>query len=137
MLVCFLFSIVDSIFYFLFFFFNDTATTEIYTLSLDDALPICSHSVASPISGPSCVLSDAKPERNSGDSPGWQKGAAWTDWARPSTPMPATRRATSQIARRAGWRLAMAAPFRAAARDRRLGSRRKPGPSRARPARER
>src|SRR2546421_2233567 len=27
-------------FYFLFFFFNDTATTEIYTLSLHDALPI-------------------------------------------------------------------------------------------------
>src|SRR5256885_11675794 len=29
-----------SILYF-FFFFNDTATTEIYTLSLHDALPIC------------------------------------------------------------------------------------------------
>src|SRR5574344_2022965 len=28
-------------FYFLLFFFNDTATTEIYTLSLHDALPIC------------------------------------------------------------------------------------------------
>src|SRR3712207_6865064 len=27
---------------FLFFFFNDTATTEIYTLSLHDALPISS-----------------------------------------------------------------------------------------------
>src|SRR3712207_7748970 len=26
----------------IFFFFNDTATTEIYTLSLHDALPICS-----------------------------------------------------------------------------------------------
>src|SRR5260370_17888608 len=30
----------SSIFSF-FFFFNDTATTEIYTLSLHDALPIC------------------------------------------------------------------------------------------------
>src|SRR3712207_9554327 len=30
----------------LFFFFNDTATTEIYTLSLHDALPICSTSSA-------------------------------------------------------------------------------------------
>src|SRR5476651_2833676 len=29
-----------------FFFFNDTATTEIYTLSLHDALPICSASWA-------------------------------------------------------------------------------------------
>src|SRR5260370_24360274 len=31
---------------FLFFFFNDTATTEIYTLSLHDALPICRSSAA-------------------------------------------------------------------------------------------
>src|SRR5688572_33363502 len=29
-----------SIFFFFSFFFNDTATTEIYTLSLHDALPI-------------------------------------------------------------------------------------------------
>src|SRR5215203_7499728 len=29
---------------FFFFFFNDTATTEIYTLSLHDALPICPQS---------------------------------------------------------------------------------------------
>src|SRR3712207_8618603 len=36
----------------LFFFFNDTATTEIYTLSLHDALPICS----------------GKPAHNSGDT---------------------------------------------------------------------
>src|SRR5256885_13084221 len=31
---------------FFFFFFNDTATTEIYTLSLHDALPICRSSAA-------------------------------------------------------------------------------------------
>src|SRR2546430_13686008 len=31
---------MSSLFSF-FFFFNDTATTEIYTLSLHDALPIC------------------------------------------------------------------------------------------------
>src|SRR2546430_6121156 len=31
--------LVDILFFF-FFFFNDTATTEIYTLSLHDALPI-------------------------------------------------------------------------------------------------
>src|SRR5256885_16782582 len=30
----------NAIFVFIFFFFNDTATTEIYTLSLHDALPI-------------------------------------------------------------------------------------------------
>src|SRR5688572_32760387 len=33
-------AIYRLIFFFL-FFFNDTATTEIYTLSLHDALPIC------------------------------------------------------------------------------------------------
>src|SRR2546429_8654263 len=31
--------------FFFFFFFNDTATTEIYTLSLHDALPICADAV--------------------------------------------------------------------------------------------
>src|SRR2546427_8735528 len=33
-------------FFFVFFFFNDTATTEIYTLSLHDALPIWSTSTS-------------------------------------------------------------------------------------------
>src|SRR5438067_13132178 len=51
------FRIVGSISFFLlivffcvffFFFFNDTATTEIYTLSLHDALPIC-HKAASDV----------------------------------------------------------------------------------------
>src|SRR5258708_16730204 len=52
---------------FIFFFFNDTATTEIYTLSLHDALPISSRScrllprsVATPCS--------------SSPSPGWRPG---------------------------------------------------------------
>src|SRR2546425_13202274 len=40
-----------------FFFFNDTATTEIYTLSLHDALPICS---------------GWEPERERRERPGWQ-----------------------------------------------------------------
>src|SRR6266498_1234987 len=39
--MCFLLLFVCFLFFFLFFFFfNDTATTEIYTLSLHDALPI-------------------------------------------------------------------------------------------------
>src|SRR3712207_9089059 len=33
-------SVTSSLLFFFFFFFNDTATTEIYTLSLHDALPI-------------------------------------------------------------------------------------------------
>src|SRR6266511_5143450 len=36
-----MFSVSSFSFSFFFFFFNDTATTEIYTLSLHDALPIC------------------------------------------------------------------------------------------------
>src|SRR5258708_37859547 len=40
-MILFVLSIVRSSLTFLLFFFNDTATTEIYTLSLHDALPIC------------------------------------------------------------------------------------------------
>src|SRR2546425_1527674 len=36
---------------FFFFFFNDTATTEIYTLSLHDALPICLNDGRNQVSG--------------------------------------------------------------------------------------
>src|SRR2546425_10897712 len=39
-LLCTLLFINSTSLYFSFFFFNDTATTEIYTLSLHDALPI-------------------------------------------------------------------------------------------------
>src|SRR5438874_8217260 len=40
----------------IFFFLNDTATTEIYTLSLHDALPICTRK-------PAAVLSITSPRR--------------------------------------------------------------------------
>src|SRR5438132_9154778 len=40
-----------SLLYFLFFFFNDTATTEIYTLSLHDALPISARAGSGPDGG--------------------------------------------------------------------------------------
>src|SRR5256885_8397524 len=46
---------------FFFFFFNDTATTEIYTLSLHDALPICSSSSTPP----RCSSSTALPSTRS------------------------------------------------------------------------
>src|SRR5688572_31489222 len=39
------------------FFFNDTATTEIYTLSLHDALPICNVARARRVVGDKCQLS--------------------------------------------------------------------------------
>src|SRR6266496_4874674 len=38
-----------------FFFLNDTATTEIYTLSLHDALPIFTGTIAWARSGPGCA----------------------------------------------------------------------------------
>src|SRR2546430_15260296 len=38
--------------FFYFFFFNDTATTEIYTLSLHDALPILHRSIGGRTSSP-------------------------------------------------------------------------------------
>src|SRR2546430_11938698 len=48
----------------MFFFFNDTATTEIYTLSLHDALPIspdCRHSTARPAGGQCAGERDGDP----------------------------------------------------------------------------
>src|SRR5215510_16590793 len=46
-----------SIFCF-FFFFNDTATTEIYTLSLHDALPVSRFELCDPpnLQGPDCWI---------------------------------------------------------------------------------
>src|SRR5436189_113531 len=48
-LLVFIFLFVYSLLFsfFFFFFFNDTATTEIYTLSLHDALPISCRSSSS------------------------------------------------------------------------------------------
>src|SRR2546422_10389961 len=46
--VRFVFIMLVGPFFFSFFFFNDTATTEIYTLSLHDALPISDRRSAFP-----------------------------------------------------------------------------------------
>src|SRR5438309_4518383 len=51
------------IFYSLFFFFNDTATTEIYTLSLHDALPI-----SRPRAPPPAIPRAARERRSAGSS---------------------------------------------------------------------
>src|SRR2546426_4370958 len=63
--------------FFVFFFFNDTATTEIYTLSLHDALPILIALDVNPaietlwprvdVLGATCDLTDAKAVESSLD----------------------------------------------------------------------
>src|SRR5438445_13748672 len=45
-------------FHYIFFFFNDTATTDIYTLSLHDALPILAPGQHSPYSAISAMAID-------------------------------------------------------------------------------
>src|SRR2546427_3648552 len=45
-----------------FFFFNDTATTEIYTLSLHDALPICIEKVEAWLAKPDLLEADKDAE---------------------------------------------------------------------------
>src|SRR2546426_6686266 len=52
----------------LFFFFNDTATTEIYTLSLHDALPICLVALSG-------TTSSSSSSRRSGGSAARRRGA--------------------------------------------------------------
>src|SRR5215510_16028322 len=49
-----------SCMFFLFFFFNDTATTEIYTLSLHDALPIYAVGLAQARHEPLVVLAQLR-----------------------------------------------------------------------------
>src|SRR3712207_8343871 len=57
----------------MFFFFNDTATTEIYTLSHHDALPICIPPSPSPITNSpgsiASTLSRVPPTRSSSTIP--------------------------------------------------------------------
>src|SRR2546430_7404661 len=67
----------DLIFRSLFFFFNDTATTEIYTLSLHDALPILNfptpgsegvpHVIQSRISHAKVICSGARSEEHTSE----------------------------------------------------------------------
>src|SRR3989442_3101055 len=78
----------------IFFFFNDTATTEIYTLSLHDALPISGVSSASSLTS-AARCSDVK-------LPTWMR-AIWRcsaatylgcAYPRLATPTPADRKST-------------------------------------------
>src|ERR1039458_10896178 len=51
----------------LFFFFNDTATTEIYTLSLHDALPICKEWCYETLLEGSCGANPARSEEHTSE----------------------------------------------------------------------
>src|SRR5438270_2219544 len=61
----------------LFFFFTDPATTEIYTLSLHDALPICRRAGRSPRRG--CRGSTRRSRRRAGRGPGGSRPARRRD----------------------------------------------------------
>src|SRR3712207_7899985 len=63
---------INRLLFLAFFFFNDTATTEIYTLSLHDALPILSRTakprMASAVFGQYPRMASAASHRSSGEN---------------------------------------------------------------------
>src|SRR3712207_7799510 len=73
-----------------FFFFNDTATTEIYTLSLHDALPICFAAATSSraIASPRGVRSTRTTRRSR---------PSWPRWTSPSRTMRRSEEHTSEL----------------------------------------
>src|SRR5947207_13046305 len=66
-----------STFFFFFFFFNDPPTTEIYTFSLHDALPIYCAGRDHPVQ-PAQRLSRTQPGRGDGAKP-WRRCRPLTD----------------------------------------------------------
>src|SRR2546422_1408894 len=76
MLLCSL-SLLNRFTFFPFFFFNDTATTEIYTLSLHDALPIWTRGgirgsgskPAPPVATPIQMMGASEPSTRSSSNP--------------------------------------------------------------------
>src|SRR5258706_15018055 len=73
---------------FFFFFFNDTATTEIYTLSLHDALPICDQTVGGTGGGQTesaCRYRRKLDQRS--HLPDQSRGRSWGGWFAPGRPL--------------------------------------------------
>src|SRR2546429_2534731 len=62
--------------FFFFFFFNDTATTEIYTLSLHDALPICVETTGTSPSALASTSVSARPWLGSKGRSPWAPSSA-------------------------------------------------------------
>src|SRR2546422_8919670 len=71
------------------FFFNDTATTEIYTLSLHDALPISQL----PETTIAALVTSVRPQRS----------AYFPPSQHPMAPLPTTANVTSAASPDAGW----------------------------------
>src|SRR3712207_9477407 len=67
-----------------FFFFNDTATTEIYTLSLHDALPICEHALVHGVSLRVPACGSWPPERGHRPSVVRRSPVHLTRWDQPA-----------------------------------------------------
>src|SRR5437868_8821135 len=64
------------------FFFNDTSTTEIYTLSLHDALPISPGRRSASRRNPVSRGHDRSTSRGSSPHGTWLRGRSWFPWAR-------------------------------------------------------
>src|SRR3712207_8412002 len=76
----------------IFFFFNDTATTEIYTLSLHDALPICSSAASY-----SLVNSTSAPSTSSRISSPSAQASCWLGSAAKGYPRWRSEEHTSEL----------------------------------------
>ena len=63
----------------MFFFLNDTATTEIYTLSLHDALPIYMLSQPKPATDEYAVMIDTRDPLEVGEAAGPVENSAYVD----------------------------------------------------------
>src|SRR6266536_6524338 len=82
---------------FFFFFFNDTATTEIYTLSLHDALPISRGSRSRPAGRPPPPQAGGQGRRR-----WWHSRSEWPPRPRPRMLLGRGRPAVSRRVRKVG-----------------------------------
>src|SRR3712207_8982834 len=80
-----------------FFFFNDTATTEIYTLSLHDALPICSAASARPTRTPPSRAASTWRSARPTSAPGPPTSTSATTPRPRSTSTPRSEEHTSEL----------------------------------------
>src|SRR3712207_9434507 len=80
-----------------FFFFNDTATTEIYTLSLHDALPISSTQVLRELSHDFASARDSSEHRSLSSHPRTGVAHSRCDWTGNGQPRFRSEEHTSEL----------------------------------------